>query len=154
MLPRFSLRAIFALIAAVAVACAVLFAVPEYVRLAILFLGVVAMPGPLAVLARYGSPRLRAFGLGGLVSYAAWLVLVGIPVAFLGMDSIYQYVATPLSAFGYTPGPFGVGPAIVVPSYLVYARLYAPWISVPAAGLASLVIHALCGEKQVEQRPV
>jgi hypothetical protein len=90
--------------AIVAVACAVLFAVPEYLRLTILFLGVISMPGPLAVLARYGAPHMRAFGLGGLVAYAAWLVLVGVPDSFFAMRELGQYMAVPLSGFGTNSG--------------------------------------------------
>lgn len=145
---RFSLKAIFGLMAVVAVACAVLFAAPEYLRLTILFLGVIAMPGPLAVLARYGAPHMRAFGLGGLVAYAAWLVLVGVPGSFFAMREFGQYMGVPLSGFGTNIGvaPGGRRTAMTISSYLVYAGLYAPWIAVPAASIAALGAQLVAGE--------
>lgn len=146
---RFSLKAIFGLMAVVAVACAVLFAAPEYLRLTILFLGVIAMPGPLAVLARYGAPHMRAFGLGGLVAYAAWLVLVGVPGSLFAMRELGQYVRVPLSEFGTNTGvaPGGRLAAMTISSYLVYAGLYAPWIAVPAACIAALGVQLVAGER-------
>jgi hypothetical protein len=146
---RFSLKAIFGLMAVVAVACAVLFAVPEYLRLTILFLGVISMPGPLAVLARYGAPHMRAFGLGGLVAYAAWLVLVGVPGSFFAMRELGQYMAVPLSGFGTNIGAArgGTPAAVTITTYLVYAGLYAPWIAVPAACIAALGAQLVAGER-------
>ena len=145
---RFSLQAIFGLTAVVAVACAVLFAAPEHLRLTILFLGVIAMPGPLAVLARHGAPPMRALGLGGLVAYAAWLVLVGVPGSFFATRELGQYVRVPLSGFGTNIGvaPGGRLAPLTISSYLVYAGLYAPWIAVPAASIAALAAQMVAGE--------
>ena len=139
---KFSLRAIFALIAVVAVVCTVLFAVPEYIRLSILFVGVVAMPGPLATSAWFGSRESRAFGLGGLVAYVAWLAIAGIPVAILAANELSNLIGVTLSQFGTSIGRFpgGVIPGVArVPPYMVYAGLYLPWISVPCAGLLSML---------------
>ena len=150
---KFSLRAIFALIAVVAVLCTVLFVVPEYIRICILFVGVVTMPGPLVSLAFYGSRELKAFALGALAAYGAWLVLVGVPAAFFAMNHFGEYIGAPLSGYrttfpiGQPPGVGRGGVVIIVPSYLVYAGLYLPWIGVPFAGLIALV-------GQIATRPV
>lgn len=140
---RFSLRAIFAAITAIAVACTVLFVVPEYVRLTILFAGVVAMPAPLAILARYGAPEIRAMGLGGIVAYVAWLVLAGIPAGILVANHLDDYVGISLTNYATSirPGaPAGFG-GVLIPSYLVHSGLYLPWIAVPTASLISLLCH-------------
>jgi hypothetical protein len=138
---RFSLRTALGFMGVVALGCAVLFAVPEYVRLSVLFVGVLMMPGPLAVMARSGSAPARAFCLAGLVSYAAWFVLIGIPSGFFVVQQFGQYVAVPLTQYG--TGLKGLA-TIVLPTYLVYAGLYAPWIVVPLSGACSLLGHIVC----------
>jgi hypothetical protein len=35
--------------------------------------------------------------------------------------------------------------SLVVPSYLLFAGLYAPWIIVPVAGISSILGQSLCG---------
>ena len=151
---KFSLRAIFAATAVVAVVCTVLFVVPEHIRLAILFMGVVAMPGPLAILTRNDSPELRALGLGGIVAYVAWLVLAGIPVGILAANHLDDYIGITWSDYRtiVRPGPPIPGGGIFVPSYFVQTGLYLPWIGVPCASLLSLACHLLCGSSSNSQR--
>lgn len=146
---RFSLKAIFALILTAAVVCAVLFAFSEHVRLATLFVGVLAMPGPLASLAAHGKGRFRIFALGGLAAYGAWFILIGIPGGFFAMNHFGEHLRITLSDFGSSaqatlPGGFGgFGAPLTVPGYLALAWLYAPWFIVLLAGASAVAAHAL-----------
>jgi hypothetical protein len=146
---RFSLKAAFLFILLAALVCTVLFAVPEHVRIAILFLGVLALPGPLAVVARQGGRQSRAFALGGLIAYGAWFVLVGIPAGLFAAQQFGAYMAVPLSSFRSSVLPGGSG-NFIVPTYLLFAGLYAPWFIVPLAGLASVLGQFICVDEQRE----
>ena len=143
---RFSLRTVFVAITVVAFLCMVFFVVPENVRLTILFVGVVAMPGPLAILARSGSTEMRALGLGGIVGYVAWLALAGIPVGILAANHLDDYIGITWSDYRTTVrlGPPMAPGGVFAPSYFVHAGLYLPWIAVPCASLLSLACHLIC----------
>ena len=139
---RYSLATLLGVVAAAAVVCAVLFAVPTGVRVVVLFMSVLAMPGPLFVAWRQGSKALKAAAASALVAYAAWFVLIGIPVGFSAartFDDIHNVTVLTLQTTIPTAGMAG----LAVPSYLVFAGLYAPWLAVTAAGLSGLAIHAL-----------
>ena len=150
---RFSLKAIFGLILVAAIVCGVMFAAPQHIRLAALFVGVLAMPGPLVSLAVFGRGRMRVFAAAGLSAYGAWFVLVGIPGGFYAMNHFSDYVGISLSNFGASlsgagamGGGYGGGGMafVVVPTYLLLSWLYAPWLIVPLAGIAAVACQACC----------
>jgi hypothetical protein len=133
---RYSIGQLLFLVALVAVACFVWIA-PAIVRVPLLFIAVLIMPGPLVVLLRYGGRRAQSFALGGLAAYVAWLLLGGIPcVVFVS----YRFMK------GGIPDPSNIRWSIerFVDSYYPgYVGLFAPWIIVPLAGLLSVVVHYL-----------
>ena len=101
---RFSLLALMSTVVAAAVACAVLFVFPPWLRASALFVGVLAIPGPLYVLYRNGGFAGRSFALGGLVAYAAWFIIVGVPGGFGVVTSSTQLNLGSVSSF--TDQPF------------------------------------------------
>jgi hypothetical protein len=140
---RFSLRTLLISIAVLAAIFAVLFAVPEWLRIVTLFIGVLALPGPLVVLSRNGTPASKAFALGGLVSYGVWFVIVGVPCAF---HAAAQYEGMMgYSVTGITTKSAGFSEGLIVYSYDLFAGLYAPWFVVLMAGFGSLLIQWLLG---------
>jgi len=139
---RFSLCALFGIVLLAAIACAVVLAFPAWLRVATLSIGVLALPGPLVVMLRYGGKGAKSFALGGLAAYVVWLVVVGVPTGFAMMRSndpvvirsVVQMAEVPLSEiFKYT----------VESGYVLLGVLYAPWLVVMLAGLASLVVYRL-----------
>ena len=66
--PRFqySVRALFVLTTAVAIACAIFFAMPVWVSGLTTVCVIVSMPGLLTILVVYGRGSTRAFGIGAL----------------------------------------------------------------------------------------
>src|SRR3954454_21967584 len=112
---RFSLGTLLILIALFAVLFAVVLLVPEWLRIIALFIGVLALPGPLVVMCRHGNPASRAFALGGLVSYGVWFTIVGIPCAF---HAAAQYEGMMgVSIRGITATSNGFSEGLIVYSY-------------------------------------
>jgi len=139
---RFGLRALFGIVLLAAVACAVVLVLPAWLRVATLFIGVLALPGPLVVMLRYGGRGAKSFALGGLAAYIVWLLVVGVPMGFAMMrsndpvviGSVIQLAELSLpEVFKYT----------VQNAYVLLGVLYAPWLVVMLAGLASLVVYRL-----------
>ena len=97
---RFSLSALMLTVVAAAIACAVLFVFPPWLRASTLFVGVLAIPGPLYVLIRIGGPSRKAFAQGGFVAYAAWFIVVGVPSGFGIVTASTQ---TNLSSMVFSP---------------------------------------------------
>jgi hypothetical protein len=140
---RFSLATLLILIAVFAAVFAAILLVPEWLRIILLFIGVLALPGPLVVMCRYGTPASRAFALGGLVSYGVWFIIVGVPCAF---HAAAQYEGMMgYSVTGITTRSTGFSEGLIVYSYDLFAGLYAPWFVVLIAGSVSLLIHWLVG---------
>lgn len=142
---RFTVKALLGALALASVAFAVIFAFPPHVRIATLFVGVLVLPGPLVVALRYGAAGARTFALSGLVSYAAWFVVVGIPA---GWDAAHQLDlhGVSLSALATTPSPGGgilgqPGVSYAIGFYLLYAGLYAPWFVVAFGGTLGLIVR-------------
>ncbi len=149
-MPRFSLRALLGFVFLAAIVCAVLFAFPVWLRVSALLVGVLAMPGPLAILARRSEGPARTFGVAGFVAYLAWFIFIGIPGGFA--------IATISAPFSGTIEWLGSQPAsttiesLNIPGYLFWAGLYAPWIIVPLAGLTALFIHWLIEKPRDDTR--
>ena len=138
---RFSLLTLLILVAICGVVCAILLMAEEWFRIVGLFIGVLALPGPLVVMCRHGNPASRAFALGGLVSYGVWFTIVGIPCAF---HAAAQYEGMMgVSIRGVTATSNGTSEGLVVYSYDLFAGLYAPWFVVSMAGVGSLLVHWL-----------
>ena len=83
---QFGLRAMFGLTTAVAIACAIFFAMPAWVGGLTTACVIISMPGLMTILVVYGRGNTRAFGIGAL--FPASLCLLPIVsyygVAFLG----------------------------------------------------------------------
>jgi hypothetical protein len=139
---RYSLATLLGVVAAAAIVCAVLFAVPTGIRLVVLFVSVLAMPGPLFVAWRQGNKPLKAAAGSALVAYAAWFAVIGIPVG-LSAASLYRDIYNITVLDLQTTIPSGGTTGMVVSGYLVFAGLYVPWLAVTAAGLGGLAMHAL-----------
>jgi hypothetical protein len=138
---RFSLSTLLILVAVFAIVCAILLMAAEWLRIITLFIGVLALPGPLVVMCRHGNPASRAFALGGLVSYGVWFTIVGIPCAF---HAAAQYEGMMgVSIRGITATSNGFSEGLIVYSYDLFAGLYAPWFVVFMAGIGSLLVHWL-----------
>jgi hypothetical protein len=140
---RFSVRTLLAFVLLAAIVCAILFALPEGWKILSLFIGVLALPGPLVVLSRRGTPAGKAFALGGLASYLVWFAMVGLPC---GIHAVYQYgevYIAPIASISTNPNsPDAV---ISVSAYYLFGGLYMPWIIVLVAGIGSVIIHScLC----------
>ena len=82
---QFSVRAMFGLTTAVAIACAIFFALPEWVSGLTTFCVIISMPGVLTILVVYGRGNTRAFGIGAL--FPAGVCLSPI-VSTYGLDII------------------------------------------------------------------
>jgi hypothetical protein len=63
---QYSVRAMFGLTTAVAIACAIFFAMPAWVGGLTTACVVISMPGVLAIVVVYGRGNTRAFGIGAL----------------------------------------------------------------------------------------
>ena len=83
---QYSVRAMFGLTTAVAIACAIFFAMPAWVGGLTTACVIISMPGLMTILVVYGRGNTRAFGIGAL--FPASLCLLPIVsyygVAFLG----------------------------------------------------------------------
>jgi hypothetical protein len=73
---RYTIGQLLIMVALVAFACFVWVA-PENVRVLLLFVAVLVMPGPLVVVMRYGGRNAQTFALGSLVAYVAWFIIDG-----------------------------------------------------------------------------
>src|SRR5262245_11308991 len=104
---RYSIRTLLALVLIAAVICAVMFAFPLWLRVLVLFVGVLAMPGPLVVMLRGGGPAAKSSALGGLVAYAVWLACIGFPAGFEKSANFGQFWSE--ITFGGFGGGFGGG---------------------------------------------
>jgi hypothetical protein len=131
---RYSIGQLLFLVALVAVACFVWVA-PAIVRVPLLFITVLAMPGPLVVLLRSGGRSAQSFALGSLVAYAAWLVMGGIPCAVYVSHRFMKGGIPDASNIRWNIERF------VDSYYPGYVGLFAPWIIVPLAGAVSVVVH-------------
>ena len=63
---QFSVRAMFGLTTAVAIACAIFFALPAWVSGLTTFCVIISMPPVLTILVIYGRGNTRTFGIGAL----------------------------------------------------------------------------------------
>jgi hypothetical protein len=135
---RFSLLALMSTVVAAAVACAVLFVFPYWLRASVLFVGVLAIPGPLYVLYRNGGFAVQSFALGGLVAYGAWFIIVGVPGGFGVVTSSTQLNLGSVAYFADQSFAANIGQNVNLSGYVFFAMLYAPWLIVPLAGLTSL----------------
>ena len=143
---RFSLLALMSTVVAAAVACAVLFVFPYWLRASALFVGVLAIPGPLYVLYRNGGFAGRSFALGGLVAYGAWFIIVGVPGGFGVVTSSTQLNLGSVAYFTDQPFAANIGQNVNLSGYVFFAMLYAPWLIVPLAGLTSLAVCWFAGK--------
>lgn len=125
---QYTLRALFAGLTVVAFACFVVFVAPPLVRIAVLIVATLALPGPLAVLMRHGDRNIQAFAVGGLAAYAAWLIIGGAPCAYLFAYELKD-ATNSLSEVKF----------LVESCHVGYIGLYVPWISVPVAGTVALL---------------
>jgi hypothetical protein len=142
---QFSTRALLAFTALVAFACFVWVA-PPIVRVPVLFVSVVIIPAPLAVVLRHGSSNAQTFALGALVAYAAWLVLAGIPC---GVFVAYRFLGKGI------PDESNIRWIIerfVGSYYPAYVGLYAPWIIVASAGGIALIARLLLKKNRYGER--
>jgi hypothetical protein len=142
---HYSLRALMLVVLAAAIACAVLFAFPPWLRASALFVGVLAMPGPLYVLYRIGDRSSKAFALGGLVAYVAWFIVVGVPSGFGIVTASSQTNLGSVVLFADQPLTDTIGVSLNLSGYVFFALLYAPWLIVPLAGFSSMAIRWLAG---------
>jgi len=140
---RFSLGALMLVVLAAGVACAVLFVFPPWLRASALFVGVLAIPGPLFALFRLGSRSGKAFALGGLVAYAAWFIVVGVPCGFGIVTASMQTNLGSVLSFAEQPPTETIGQGLNLSGYVFFALLYAPWLTVLLAGMAAWVVHLL-----------
>ena len=145
---RFSLSALMLTVLAAAIACAVLFAFPPWLRASTLFVGVLAVPGPLYVLIRIGGRSGKAFAQGGLVAYAAWFIVVGVPCGFGIVTASTQTNLNSILYFADQPLTETIGATLNLSGYAFFALLYAPWLIVPLAGFSSLTIGWLAGRHE------
>jgi hypothetical protein len=111
---QFSIKSLLGLVLAVAVVCTIFFAFSIDVRYITLLVGVVALPAPLLVLYRQGRAFGRAFAFGGLVAYAVWLVLLGVPAGWIAASHFKDYSMWQLGSF-YTLVPSYLGQADASP---------------------------------------
>jgi hypothetical protein len=135
---RYSIGQLLFVVALTALACFV-WTAPAVIRVPLLFVAVLALPGPLVVLWRYGGQYAKAFALGGLVGYGTWFLLGGIPCTVFVTDRF-------MTIGGSIPQPRTIRWIIeqfVDGYYPGYVGLFAPWIIVPLAGLLSVVVHHL-----------
>ncbi len=148
-MPRFSLRALLALVFFAAIVCAVLLGFSVWLRVSSLFIGVLAMPGPLAILARSGNPSAKTFGVGGFIAYAAWFIVVAVPGGFA--------IATLSASFsgtikGLADEPVGLTiEQLSFPAYLYWSTFYAPWLIVPLAGVTALLVRWIVEKPHLTQ---
>jgi len=150
---RFSLRAALGLMLVTAIVCTVLFALPEHVFVAVLLVGVIAIPGPLAVGIRHERRWFRVFTRGGLIAYGVWLAIIGIPCGYQAMGQFGGYIGVPLSGVRTTMGGIGFGTAVmVVPNYILWTCLYVPWFAVPCAGLLAVIADFIVREPPQTER--
>ena len=133
---QFSLKALLLVVAVVAVACTVLFALPPNAGRVVLLIGVVALPGPLVVAYLRGSRRTRSFALGALVAYAVWLIVIAIPISFIATRRFDDYHFITWQNLNTFP----------VSSYTSLAALKLPWLMVLLAGLISLAVDWLVSD--------
>ncbi len=71
---QYSVRALFGLTTAVAIACAIFFALPTWVSGLTTFCVIVSIPGLLTILVVYGRGSTRAFGIGALFPAGVCLI--------------------------------------------------------------------------------
>jgi hypothetical protein len=128
------------LVATVAVAGFLIWVAPPIVGVPVLMAAVLLIPAPLAVLLRHGGRNAQVFALGSLASYAAWLVISGLPC---GGILAYRF----MHVGRLSPGDFEweVG-NILLNRYTAYVGLYAPWIVVPLTGAVALAIYQMMQE--------
>jgi len=141
---RFGMRALLVTVGLVAIACYV-WAAPVLVRVPVLFVAVLVMPGPLVVLWRQGGRGSQAFALGSLVAYGLWFVVGGIPcaafVAYRFMKGAVQVPAPNPSIIQWNIEGY------IGNYYPGYIGLYAPCIIVPLAGALALMVHWLAKDR-------
>ena len=140
---RFSIRAALGLMFLVAMICTVLFAVPTHLFLAIIFVGVMALPATLISGVWHRRRFFRIFTRGALVAYSVWFVIVGIPGGFQAMRTFADYTGVPFSG---GIGTSFTGPSkgmMAVPSYLLWAGLYAPWFVVLFGGAFAVLVDLI-----------
>lgn len=109
---QFSIKHLMVWTAVVAVVCAVLFAVPSLVGVAILGLGLVWLPVLLVCGVIYGRGWRRTFFIGALIAAAPFLLplLAYVPMLLLGagMTSLDLDDLTGESAEAFTPIKFAI----------------------------------------------
>lgn len=146
-MPRFSLRAIFGVVLLAAVVCAVLLAFPGWLRVSALLVGVLAMPGPLAIMARSENRLAKTFGVAGFVAYAAWFIVIAVPGGFAIATLAAPFSGTVVGLSSETAS--SMIEQISIPGYLYWSALYAPWLIVPLAGLTAVLIRWIIDKPRV-----
>lgn len=107
---QYTLRTLFALTTAAAIACAVFFALPPWVSVVAAVCVVVSMPVVLTVMLIYGRGYTRTFSIGALF-----------PAGFCLLAPMVSYFALALAAEYYENMFDGLEPNIVV---LVFLNVY------------------------------
>jgi hypothetical protein len=83
---QFGIRTLLVLTLLAAVACGVFFAAPIVLGMLLLMIATLALAAVLVAGTVYGRGGGRAFAIGGLAAYGAWVV-AGVPIVFVSMTT-------------------------------------------------------------------
>lgn len=128
---RFRLKSLFVLTFVVAVACMVMFTLPDWLSLAVLATVAMVTPGALIAGIIYGRGAKRAFAIGALASggWALWITPIFIYITIAGDTSIVDDASTAKLGFA-----------------IYYGAL-------TLAGLAAVAVRRLCYQGRNGIRP-
>jgi hypothetical protein len=121
---QFSIRAVLIAMAAVAVGCSVIFAMPEWVAIPILIFCMIVLPAVLTTIMVYGTTRQRTFAIGAFFP-------AGFMALWLGFFAL---------GWGYN----GDGETVVVLAIVVAIA----WIASVASGLLCLWVRYVIERKE------
>jgi hypothetical protein len=134
---QYGIRFLLVIVALVASANFILFVASPIVRVSVLFAIVLLMPVPLFVLLRHGGQKVQLFAAGGLIAYAIWLILGGLPCAGMIAYRFLQGARQPVQHIEF----------LIDGNYAGYVGLYAPWLIVPLAGELAVIVHWLVHDR-------
>lgn len=90
---QFSLKTVLGVIAVAAVACAILFVLPNRLSYCALFFVTLVLPGGTLGLIVYGRGYARAFGIGCAASPIAWALGALVPLYLVGFMQDFEALA-------------------------------------------------------------
>lgn len=141
---QFSIKHLMAWTVVVALACAVLFAVPSVIGAAILGLGLLWLPVPLVCGVIYARGWRRTFFIGALIAAAPFLVplLAYVPMLLLGagLTSIDLEDLTRESAEAFTGIKFAIATFFVYVGGTGLVALFSRWLVSPREPVPTPVV--------------